>query len=282
MRLFIGFKSGRTGNNLILLSNLFTAADGLAESEVVNFGLEELDVNEHALFPELHQWVLSQKASDSVVTGNRVEYISKFMGNTVTRIVNAKLNWVDVFQGRESLIQLLSAGINFDDKAINENLIHIRGGDVFSRISQFGRNKIHSDYTALPLDYYSKIINASSEEWTFLTEPRTPNWYMNLLREKFPNQRFQTGSDVRTDFQKLLSARRLAISVSSFSWAAAYLGNQKEIYFPKAGFLNPEVRPDIDLHIRARKVQVLQVEKHTWSGRRSEVKWLKKSECIAK
>ena len=280
MKLLIGFQNGRTGNNLVLLANLFTAADKLPEAEVVHFGMQEIGLMEHARYQELYKWVMSQGDNHEVVTENQAEYINKFRGNIVTRIMDTKFNWSEISPAREYLIQLLSQGLQFKNIPSSENVIHIRGGDLFAKLSLFGKNQIHSDYTALPLDYYSQIIKESGEKWTFMIEPKTPRWYTRLLKDRFPNQDYLIGSDVRKDFQNLLSSRQLTMSVSSFSWVAVFLGEQDKIYFPKAGFLNLEIRPDIDLYFRSRKVQVLEVERHSWNGGRSEVKWLENSKVI--
>jgi len=274
MKLIIGSKDGRTGNNLIVLANLFSTALELKTAKVIYFGLPEIGLTEDPDYEELQTWTLLQGDRFELVNENLGEYKNKFAGKTVLRILDTKFRWSEISQARENLIQFLSPKLDFRRIPNIGNVIHVRGGDLFVQPPFLRKNLIHSDYTALPVDFYSEILMESDETWTFLMEPKTPNWYQNLLRKSFPKHRFKIGTSVKADFQYLLSSQKIAIAVSTFSWSAAFLGNQDKIYFPRAGFLNTEIRPDIDLRFRLRNVTEFEIEKHFWTGRRSEKEWL--------
>jgi hypothetical protein len=274
MKLIIGSKDGRTGNNLIVLANLFSTALESKTSKVVHFGLPEIGLSEDPHFQELQKWTLIQGNRYELVNENLREYKNKFAGETVLKMLDTKFRWSEISQAREILIQFLSLNLDFRRNPSIGNVIHIRGGDLFVQPRFLRTNLIHSDYTALPVDFYSEILMESDEIWTFLMEPKTPIWYQNLLRKSFPKHHFKIGTSVKADFQYLLSSKKIAIAVSTFSWSAAFLGNQDKIYFPRTGFLNMDIRPDIDLRFRLRNVAEFEIEKHFWTGRRSEKEWL--------
>ncbi|CAN2231127.1 alpha-1,2-fucosyltransferase [Candidatus Planktophila versatilis] len=282
MKLLIGSKYGRTGNNLILLANLYSEAIELTNVKVIHFGLPELGIAEHPQYGELDAWAQVQGDKWEVVKENLVEYQNKFAGMTILRILDTKFNWGEISKGREDLIQILRSTLDFSGTANARNVIHVRGGDVFTGSPLFRKNKIHPDYTALPLNYYSEILKEAHEPWTFLMEPNTPKWYRKLLRKSFPKNHFRIGGCVKSDFEFLLSSQRIALAVSTFSWSAAFLGSQEEIYFPSAGILSTQIRPDIDLHFRHRNVKIFEVEKHSWSGTRWEKNWLVSSKVELK
>jgi hypothetical protein len=111
--------------------------------------------------------------------------------------------------------------------------------------------KIHEDYFALPIDFYFNVMEASGKPLHFLVESSTPNWYLSLLLRSLPNASFQMSGSVEDDFRQLASSPELALSISSFSYMAGFLGDGK-IYMPVGGLFNPLKRPDIDLVLQQR------------------------------
>ena len=121
----------------------------------------------------------------------------------------------------------------------SEIAIHIRLGDAL--------DGVHRDYFPLPLDFYQKICEESGCNPVFVGELESGGDYMQQLKKRFPDARYLSGS-LRSDWDTVRFAPRKVLSISSFSWFAAWLGAPNtEIHMPLAGILNPIQRPEIDL-----------------------------------
>jgi hypothetical protein len=117
-------------------------------------------------------------------------------------------------------------------------IINIRSGDIST--------PTHPDYGPLPISYYEHLLAHTGLRPIFMGElDDTP--YCHALRETFPDAAFLPSMGVRGDFQTVRRARNIAISVSSFSWMAAFLSRSTHIHVPVAGMLDPRCRPDVDM-----------------------------------
>lgn len=121
----------------------------------------------------------------------------------------------------------------------NELVIHVRAGDVLR-----GR---HASYAPLPVGYYRARIAESGKRPVFIGEIHGEHFYHRALREAFPEAVFMPSDTPAADFLKLMSARHIVASTSSFCWLASWFSEAETIAFPVAGIQNPEQRPDIDL-----------------------------------
>jgi hypothetical protein len=118
--------------------------------------------------------------------------------------------------------------------------IHIRTGDAL--------DSTHPDYFPLPLSFYERVIDQSGLSPVFVGQVDSENWYVRRLREKFQGARFVSGS-VMEDFAFMAAAPVKVLSISSFAWAASWMGpTYARTLIPSAGLLSPTVRPDIDLN----------------------------------
>ena len=104
----------------------------------------------------------------------------------------------------------------------------------------------HPDYGPIPLGFYSAVLQQTGLKPVFMGQLGTDD-YSNLLRQAFPNARFIPSQGVLGDFDAMRRARHLAMSVSTFSWAAAWLSKAESLHMPVLGFYNPAQRPDIAL-----------------------------------
>jgi hypothetical protein len=119
-------------------------------------------------------------------------------------------------------------------------LIHVRAGDILSGLS-------NADYVPVPITFYESIIARSRLRPVFMGQLE-PSWYTAALQKRFPTATFLPQSSALEDFALLNSAVNVAISVSTYSWLAAWLSPiAKNIHVPVLGLLNRRQRPDINL-----------------------------------
>lgn len=104
----------------------------------------------------------------------------------------------------------------------------------------------HPDYGPLPLGFYHAVLNQTGLKPVFMGQLGDDS-YSQLLRSHFPSARFLPSQGVQGDFDAIRRARHVALSVSTFSWAAGWLSQAETIHMPLLGFYNPQQRPDISL-----------------------------------
>lgn len=126
-------------------------------------------------------------------------------------------------------------GIETPEDAI---VINVRSGDI--------AKPTHPDYGPLPISYYQYLVAYTGLRPIFMGElDDTP--YCQALRETFPDAVYLPSMGARGDFQTVRRAKNVAISVSSFSWMAAFLSKSTRVHVPVAGMLDPRRRPDVDM-----------------------------------
>lgn len=136
----------------------------------------------------------------------------------------------------------LCALFQTDAKAVriaeHEIVFHIRAGDIM--------RGVHGAYWPLPISYIRRIVHETVLDPVFVGE-FGDDPYTRALRTAFPDARF-ISNDWLTDFQTIRSASNIAMSVSTFSWLAAWMSDTaKTIHMPVLGLLNPKQRPMVDL-----------------------------------
>lgn len=120
----------------------------------------------------------------------------------------------------------------------DEILLNVRADEILK--------KRHKDYGPIPLGFYTSVLRETGLKPVFMGQLGTDS-YSQLLRETFPGARFIPSQGVMGDFDAMRRARHLAISVSTFSWAAGWLSEAESLHMPVLGFFNPAQRPDIAL-----------------------------------
>ena len=126
----------------------------------------------------------------------------------------------------------------------SEIIINIRGGEVFS-----GKNR---HYVTLPINYYKEIIAKTRLRPVFMGQ-LDKNAYITQLMNAFPNAQFVPSQGILHDFEMIRRSRNVVISVSTFSWLAAWLSDAEQIFMPLSGIFNPCQFPEIDLSPRLDK-----------------------------
>lgn len=124
----------------------------------------------------------------------------------------------------------------------DELAIHVRAGEILQGV--------HEGYPIVPIAYYRRLIESTGLRPVFMGQTR-PSFYVDALRKSFPEARFIAGNHWLDDFQTARNAENIVISVSTFTWLAAWLSETaKRIYMPELGLFNPLQFHDVDLSPR--------------------------------
>jgi hypothetical protein len=145
-------------------------------------------------------------------------------------------------------------------------LINVRGGEIL--------RAIHGDYTPVPVSFYTKLINDTGLRPVFMGQIRD-DFYSNALRSAFPDATFLTSMGPLADFETIRRATHVVISVSSFSWLAAWLSEAKTIHRPVLGFFHPVQRKDINLlPVDDPRYRFHQFPIRLWTGSEADLKFV--------
>lgn len=118
----------------------------------------------------------------------------------------------------------------------DELLINVRGDEILKAA--------HSGYGPVPLGWYDQLIASTGLRPVFLGQ-LSDDYYSDLLRRRYPAARFVPSRGILEDFTAIRLARHIAISVSTFSWLAAWMSGAETIHLPMLGIFNPAQRPDV-------------------------------------
>ncbi len=133
------------------------------------------------------------------------------------------LPYAELFQATDTPIHRL------DDSEI---LIHIRGEDVLTGY--------HPKYFPLPMSNYEFLVENTGLSPVFIGQ-LDDNFYTELIHKRFPGARFLPPSSPVTDFETIRNAHHVALSISSFSWLAAWISPSLEnIHMPVCGMFDPQ------------------------------------------
>lgn len=120
-------------------------------------------------------------------------------------------------------------------------LINVRAEDIASGW--------HPKYFPMCFNYYEMLITETGLEPVFMGQ-LGPSSYTLALKKRFPAARFLPVSSPIQDFQTIRKSRHIALSVSSFSWLAAWLSDTaRTIHYPVCGLFDPGNRETMLLPI---------------------------------
>jgi len=111
-----------------------------------------------------------------------------------------------------------------------ELLCNIRQGDIL--------DGHHPDYVLVPIDFYDELIGQTGLRPVFMGQLEDSP-YMHALRARFPHARFLPSRGAIADFGFMRNSRNIVLSVSTFSWLAAWLSEADNIFAPVLGVLHP-------------------------------------------
>lgn len=193
-------------------------------------------------------WHLTEPSPKYLQVAGPVLTANLFDIRHVARLMNAK--WIDSVHMTGFSLNMSNFGSREECSALfqpmNDNargfgkeklVIHVRGEDILTGG--------HPDYGPLPIHYYARIIKQTELQPIFLGQIQEGRYLDEIIRA-FPQARIIPARDVLTDFQTMRKSKNIALSLSSFSWLAAWFSDADQIHLPVFGFLNPQQRPDID------------------------------------
>jgi hypothetical protein len=126
--------------------------------------------------------------------------------------------------------------------SVDDFVVHIRALD-YRTVPGCGP----AFYRFTPFCWYKDILDNTNWRKLYVVtdDPK------DRLSQKMVNRygAVTVSTDGLSDFNFIKSAKRIAISASSFSWWAAWLSDAIEVYFPMVGYYDQRVRPDIDLRV---------------------------------
>ncbi len=217
---------GNLANRMIQYMVALTVKSRVPACEISNVQLPEWNLDLPALAPAgriLHIDESQHVDFDTIVGGltsgqlNRVEYAG--FGQRMENFLEPDA-YRSVFRSGDH--QVSSYG---DDYL----LINIRGAEII--------DPIHPAYTLLPITFYRDIIDRTGLRPVFMGQLNR-NIYTDRLRAEFPAATFLDSRDPMVDFAIIRAARNIVVSVSTFSWLAAWLSEARQIFLPVTGFYN--------------------------------------------
>lgn len=151
-------------------------------------------------------------------------------------------------------------------------LINVRAEDIL--------NGWHPKYFPLPFDYYQSLIDTTGLAPVFAGQLE-PCPYVEALQRRFRGATFLPVAPPMHDFQRLRSARHVVLSVSSFSWLAAFFSESAEtIHLPICGLFDPANRQTMLLPVNDRRYHFHRVSFPTMKEREGIdlVEWAQRSQ----
>jgi len=112
----------------------------------------------------------------------------------------------------------------------DELVCSVRAGEIL--------HAVHGNYLPLPPGYYAKLVAMTGLKLVFLGQ-LGDDPYSAGLRAAFPGARFIPSRGPAHDFETLRRSRNIALSISTFAWAAAWLGEPDRVFLPVGGIFNP-------------------------------------------
>lgn len=178
----------------------------------------------------------AMQPSLSVVSGhqfnlNGVAYLLRagVVRSVVIRGWFMRLSYYGPPQRYCALFKSTVAGRRVND---NQILLNVRAEDI--------ENGWHSKYYPLPFSFYDYVIESTGLQPVFMGQLDAGD-YVKALKQKFRGATFLPNGSPLEDFQTIRHAKQVALSISSFSWLAAWLSEEAEsIHLPVAGLYDPQ------------------------------------------
>ncbi|MCM5555066.1 hypothetical protein [Pleomorphomonas sp. NRK KF1] len=228
--------SGRLGNQMMQLMVAKRLTEDLPNFEVFGYHMPEWRLSKPV--------IVGQPYVPLLVRGGAVspDHVYRLCRSGLATSVMMRSITVDYrrFLSREDANALFRPlpeedAPGFDDAHI---VINIRGEDIL-----FGKS---ADYGPIPLTYYRSIIEETGKTPVFMGQ-LFDDYYSNMIRAEFPDAIYVPHTTPIRDFQIIRNSQNIVVSLSTFSWLAAWMSDAKRIYMPLIGGWNPEQRPDGNL-----------------------------------
>jgi hypothetical protein len=130
--------------------------------------------------------------------------------------------------------QWLVSALPNETFAADDLTIHIRTGDVWQTAAP---NIVHPEYHTLPFSFYAHVIKQRRWARVFVVAEHPDDPMVQALVSR--RGAIPLHGTALDDFARLRASQNIVLSVSSFSWWAAWLSNAQRIFFPLAGLFDP-------------------------------------------
>ena len=151
----------------------------------------------------------------------RYEYYKAYKDNI--------LNWINIKQN----ISIIPSK--------NDLVLHVRGGDLL----EGPYNNVHPP---CPFAYYKNIIENSSYDKLYIVTEKESDIVAQKIKSVFNG--IIISNSVIEDFNFLLNAENIVLSLSTLAWWAAWLGKAKTAHFPRIGMWHSDTyRNNLDLEV---------------------------------
>lgn len=286
------------GNQLFQLVFANHLSNQFSHSTLIHFGIPEIGIRPH---PEHSKYL--KIIPDFKLTNVEERYSLSLKGRgyssrAVIHVSALGMNKDMILQSNSFLESLLPAVssrakdtfLRFQLK--DKVLCHIRGSDIWRGFPMSGqtrtlkhlllrtRTPVHPNYSALPLDFYAKIRQNTKKDLVFLIEKSSPWWYQKLIIKRFGKEAVLFSDTARHDFDLIRLCKDIALSISTFSWMAAFLGESRRIHFPIRGLFDPAERPDLELEIPNKELARYHFSNHAWAGTLKDLHWIREGRAF--
>jgi hypothetical protein len=153
--------------------------------------------------------------------------------------------------------------VEYDSDCI---VVNIRAAEILG--------DVHPDYAPVPLSFINTVLERTSAHPVFVGQIGNDP-YSRSIRERWPDATFRPSEGALADFETLRRSTNLVVSVSTFSWLAAWLSRAQSIHMPVAGLFNPAQRPDVDLlPVDDERYTFYEFPVRRWNGNATDLSWL--------
>ena len=230
------------GNRLMQFMTAHSIARRVPGCQLSNIDTPEFNLS-YAQIGEDHSYKLTFTHSQEIGSAGRIEVenVAHLLNCAALRrvVLAGYCQHVANFGSADEYREILP--LTVDDAAgcgPDELLINIRMGDV--------ADGHHRDYVSLPVEFYAEVVRTTGLLPVFLGQIED-NPYCRSLQRLFPEARFVPSEGARRDFARIRRSKNILLSISTFSWVAAWLSEAERIIMPVAGVFHPLQHPSSNL-----------------------------------
>ena len=283
---------GRLGNNLFGIALALILKKQYPSHDIkINIGwMMKYYPNDYDnilnLFPNINQYVSNfnihsiRNKCNRIYTGQILDYENIKDNDNV--LFDGFFQRTEYYEKYRDFIKSIFF-MNNEKKEINEFVVHIRGGDCWGN-NGYGGGTCFPWQPILPISFYKNILK-NENNILFVVEKKDDPIVLKLLEYyKNTDKNINVQSeDFLTDFKTLISAKKLSLSVSTFSWWGAFLSDAEVIHVPIGGFFNNDAiqtvhNKDVDWTLNWSNVKKYyfthKIYFNEWKGDKADVEYV--------
>jgi hypothetical protein len=229
----------KLGNMMMKYMTARKLADMIGECKLSNYNMSEWNI-EHCAVPTRSDEVtveLTSSDNEMVINFERALHLAR--SGIVDRFdLSGHLQRIENFGNLQDCREMFKAPSELGSYHRGCIVCPVRGAEILSAI--------HPGYTLLPISFYKHIFFSTGLKPFFIGQIGDDDYSKALLRS-FPDAIFLPNRGALEDFQTIRKADAIVVSVSTFSWLAAWLSNAETIFLPHYGLFNRRQFPKHDL-----------------------------------